>query len=198
MNQNTDIDDRPSFYASNRKKWRNWLAKNGSKEQSIWLIIYRKESETPSVYYEDAVEEALCFGWIDSKSNKRDAESFYLFMSKRNPKSKWSKLNKHRVEKLMENKAMAPEGIAMVEEAKRSGTWNALDEVEALILPPDLIKALKRNKSAFNNFAAFPPSVKRGILEWISNAKREETRQKRIDETARLAKDNIRANQYQK
>ena len=89
-------------------------------------------------------------------------------------------------------------GIAIVEEAKRSGTWNALDKVEALILPPDLLKALKRNKTAFTNFAAFPPSAKRGILEWISNAKREETRKKRIDETARLAKENIRANQYQK
>lgn len=140
MINNTHKDERPSFYAKSRKEWRPWLLKNSKREKNIWLIIYKKESETASIYYDEAVEEALCFGWIDNKANKRNAESFYLYFAQRNPKSRWSKLNKQRVEELVQKGAMTPAGLAMVEEAKSSGTWFALDDVEALVLPADLEK----------------------------------------------------------
>jgi uncharacterized protein YdeI (YjbR/CyaY-like superfamily) len=187
-----------TFYANSRKAWRQWLQKHHATQQSVWLIIYRKESGVPSVYYSEAVDEALCFGWIDSKPNKRDDESFYQFFSKRNPKSNWSGVNKKKVQQLLEQGLMAPAGLAMVQLAQESGTWTALDKVDALEIPADMQAAFKKNKVAEKNFAAFPPSTRRGILEWIGNAKKPDTRQKRIDETVSLAAQNIRANQFVK
>lgn len=185
-----------TFYAKSRGHWRKWLEKNHLKEKSVWLIMYRKASGTPSVYYPEAVEEALCFGWIDSKPNKRDDKSYYQFFAKRNPKSNWSRINKENVEKLLAEGLMATAGIEMVEIAKRTGTWAALDEVENLVIPEDLQKAFNKNKKAFDYWNRFSPSSRKGILDWIRSAKTEPTRQKRVAETVRLAKDNIRANQY--
>ena len=186
----------PEFYASTRAAWRKWLQANHVKQASVWLIIYKKESSTPSVYYDEAVEEALCFGWIDSKPNKRDAESFFLFFARRKPQSKWSALNKKRVEKLLAAGLMQPAGQAMIDMAKANGNWTALDAVEALELPPDMKKVFAKNKAALKNWEAFPKSAKRGILEWIGNAKTDATRTKRITETVTLAAQNIRANQW--
>lgn len=187
-----------TLYAPSADAWRNWLASNHVKEKNIWLIIYRKESKTKSVYYPEAVDEALCYGWVDSKPNKRDSESFYQFFAKRNPKSNWSKINKEKVERLFKANKMAAAGMEMISIAKANGTWTALDEVEELVIPPDLKKALKTLPTALTNFEAFPKSVKRGILEWVVNAKLPETRMKRIIETATLAAKNERANQYRK
>jgi uncharacterized protein YdeI (YjbR/CyaY-like superfamily) len=187
-----------TFYASTAAAWRQWLAENHQQAQSVWLIIYRKESGTPSVYYDEAVDEALCFGWVDSKPNKRDAESYYQYFSQRNPKSNWSRVNKEKVARLQAAGKMSPAGLEMVSQAKASGTWNALDEVENLIIPPDLQEAFEHHPPAAECFEAFPRSAKRGILEWIFNAKRAATRQKRIEETAQLAAKNIRANQYRR
>jgi uncharacterized protein YdeI (YjbR/CyaY-like superfamily) len=187
-----------TFYAKNRKAWRAWLQKNGDKEMKVWLVIYKKGTGKPSVYYDEAVEEALCFGWIDSIASKRDEESYYQFFARRNPKSKWSGLNKNRVERLLKEGLMTPAGLALVEEAKRNGAWEALDEVEALVVPKELELALNGNSEASKYFSAFPPSARRGILDWISSAKRDETRAKRIAETVQLAGKNIRANQYVK
>ena len=185
-----------TFYAKSQKEWRQWLEKNHESEKSIWLIIYKKESKTKSVYYPEAVDEALCFGWIDSKPNKRDAESFYQYFSKRNPKSNWSKVNKEKVKRLLAEGLITKSGLEAIEIAKQNGTWNALDEVEEIIIPDDLQKAFSKKKSALTNFEKFPRSSKRGILEWILNAKRPETRQKRIQETVDLAEKNIKANHY--
>jgi uncharacterized protein YdeI (YjbR/CyaY-like superfamily) len=185
-----------TFYAKSQKDWRKWLEKNHAKEKAVWLIIYKKGSEVPSVYYPEAVDEALCFGWIDSTPNKRDEDSYYQFFAKRNPKSNWSKVNKIKVERLLKAGKITPSGMEMIELAKRNGNWSALDKVEELLLPEDLKKAFSQNKMAFQYWTKFPPSAKRGILEWILNAKKLETRQKRIEETVRLAKHNIRANQY--
>lgn len=185
-----------TFYAENAKTWRNWLQKNHAAAVSIWLIIYKKESGVPSIYYAEAVEEALCFGWIDSKPNKRDSKSYYQFFAKRNPKSNWSKVNKAKVEKLIKEKRMTKAGMAAIELAKQNGTWTALDEVDNSIIPDDLQKALMKNKIASTNFDAFPKSSKKIILEWILNAKKEETRKKRIEETVSLAAKNIKANHY--
>lgn len=185
-----------TFYAKSQKEWRQWLEKNHESEKSVWLIIYKKESKTKSVYYPEAVDEALCFGWIDSKPNKRDAESFYQYFSKRNPKSNWSKVNKEKVKRLLAEGLITKSGLLAIEIAKQNGTWNALDEVEEIIIPDDLQKAFSKKKSALTNFEKFPRSSKRGILEWILNAKRPETRQKRIQETVDLAEKNIKANHY--
>jgi uncharacterized protein YdeI (YjbR/CyaY-like superfamily) len=185
-----------TFHAKTRSAWRKWLEKNSRSVKSVWLIIYHKGNKTPSVYYPKAVDEALCFGWVDSKPNKRDHESYYQFFSKRNPKSKWSKINKEKVERLIAEGLMTPAGMEMVTLAKELGTWDALTTVDNLEEPDDLKKVFLKNKTGYKNWQAFPPSTKRGILGWILNAKRSETRSKRIEETVSLAAKNIRANQY--
>ena len=186
----------PSFYAADRKEWRNWLSKHSGSSTNVWLIIYHKKSSTPSLSYDEAVEEALCFGWIDSKPNKRDEESYYLFFAQRKPKSNWSAANRDRAEKMIKLKKMTASGLAMIELAKKTGTWLALEKVQASVLPDDLKKALAKNKPAKEHFDKFPPSSKRIILEWILNAKKEETRLKRITETVELAAKGIKANHY--
>ncbi len=184
--------------AENRSIWRSWLQENHLAGQSVWLIIYRKTSGQASIYYEEAVEEALCFGWVDSKENKRDAESYYLLFAKRNPKSKWSKINKSRIAKLLEQGQMHKAGIEVVAAAKQNGAWTALDDIDDLVIPEDLKGALDSYSGSFEHFDAFPPSAKKSILEWIQSAKQPETRKKRIDETARLAQKGVRANQWKK
>lgn len=162
----------------------------------MWLIIYHKESKTPSVYYDEAVEEAICFGWVDSKPNKRDKESYYLFFAQRKPKSNWSKANRDRAEKMMKQGLMTKAGQLMINQAKETGTWMALEQVQQSVIPPDLQKLFDKNKTAFKNFQSFPPSSKRIILEWILNAKKPETRQQRIEQTVAFAAKNIKANHY--
>jgi uncharacterized protein YdeI (YjbR/CyaY-like superfamily) len=184
------------FYAKNSTAWRQWLEEKHDSEKSIWLQIYKKESATPSITYDQAVDDALCYGWVDSKINKGDANYFFQFFAKRNPKSNWSRVNKAKVEKLIAAGLMTTAGLALINLAKKTGTWTALDEVENLTLPDDLKSALDKNKTAADYFDAFPRSVKRGILEWILNAKKPETRAKRIAETVSLAAKNVRANQY--
>jgi uncharacterized protein YdeI (YjbR/CyaY-like superfamily) len=187
-----------TFYAKSRKAWRKWLSQNHAKEQSVWLIMYRKGTATPSVYYSEAVDEALCFGWIDSKPNKRDDESYYQFFSRRKPKSVWSLVNKKKVETLLQQGLIAPAGLAVIETAQKNGSWTALDTVDALIIPVEMKALLRKNKKAAVNFHAFPPSAKKGILQWIQGAKTTATKMKRITETVTLAAQNIRANQYVK
>ena len=185
-----------SIRPKSRADWRKWLEENHARNEGVWLISYKKTSGKQSFDYEESVEEALCFGWIDSKGNKLDDERTMIWFSPRKSGSKWAKPNKERVKKLMKAGLMTPAGLAKVEAAKKDGTWNALDGVEALEIPPDLAKALSKNKTAKEYFEAFPRSVKRAILEWILNAKRPETRAKRIEETVTLAEKNIRANQW--
>jgi len=181
---------------SDRKEWRNWLENHQNKEKSVWLIIYHKSSKTKSVYYEEAVEEAICFGWIDSIAHKRDQESKYQFFARRKAKSNWSKANIERAERMIEEGLMTPSGLEMIDLAKKTGTWTALVEVQNSIIPSDLQSKLDQNPGALGNFLAFPPSSKRIILEWILNAKKAETREKRIEETVSLASRNIKANHY--
>lgn len=185
-----------SIHAKTRAEWRNWLKANHTQTEGVWLIMYKKAANKPRVLYEEAVEEALCFGWIDSKPGKLDDERTMLYFSPRKPRSGWAKPNKERVARLIEAKLMMPAGLAKVEAAKRDGSWTSLDAVEALEVPPDLATALASYTRAREHFDAFPRSVKRGILEWIALAKKPETRVKRIEETARLASENKRANQW--
>ena len=185
-----------SFHPETRSEWRNWLEMNHTRTNGIWLVSYKKETGKPRFDYNDAVEEALCFGWIDSKPNKLDAERSLLWFAPRKPKTGWSKLNKERAEKAIATGLMTQAGLAKIEAAKLDGSWNVLDAIEALEIPPDLEEALATYETARLNFDAFPRSAKRGILEWISIAKKPETRAKRIEETAKLAAENIRANQW--
>jgi len=185
-----------TFHAKSREDWRKWLEENHQSVQSVWLIIYRKESGIPTVYYPEAVDEALCFGWIDSKGNKRDDKSYYQFFSKRNTKSNWSKASKDKVTNLIDEGRMTVAGQALIGIAKENGAWTALDEVEDIIIPNDMQMLFDVNKTALDNWGQFSRSSKRGILEWILNAKRPETRRKRIEETVKLAEMNVKANQY--
>jgi uncharacterized protein YdeI (YjbR/CyaY-like superfamily) len=148
------------------------------------------------VDYDEAVEEALCFGWVDSKPNKLDEARSLLWFAPRKVGTGWSKPNKDRVERMMAAGLMAPAGLAKVEAAKKDGSWTALDAVERLEIPDDLAAALDARGQARTCWDAFPRSAKRGILEWIGNAKRPETRAKRVEETASLAEKNERANQW--
>jgi uncharacterized protein YdeI (YjbR/CyaY-like superfamily) len=179
-----------------RAEWRAWLATHHARDDGVWLITYKKTTGKPRVEHDEAVEEALCFGWVDSKPNKLDDERSMLWFAPRKGGTGWSKPNKERVERMIAAGLMTPAGLAKVNAAKKDGTWTMLDAVEALEIPADLAKTLKSYKTATENFDAFPRSAKRGILEWILQAKKPETRAKRIEETARLAAENIRANQW--
>ncbi|MEL6141279.1 MAG: YdeI/OmpD-associated family protein [Bacteroidota bacterium] len=190
-------DGFPVFYAKNAAAWRAYLEGHHATDKNVWLILFKKDSSVPSLTYSEAVDEALCFGWIDSKPNKRDDKSFYQFFAKRNPKSNWSRVNKEKITRLQAAGKLAPAGEEMVRIAKENGTWDALNDVENLIIPPDMLAEFTKYPTvALNNWEAFPRTVKRGILEWIFNAKRPPTRAKRIAETVAKAAKNERANQW--
>lgn len=192
----TKLPPENSVQPQTRAEWRAWLEANHTRRDGVWLMRYKKAVGKPYVDYDEAVEEALCFGWIDSSGRKLDDERTMLYFAPRKAGSNWSAANKARVEKLIAAGLMTAAGLAKIAAAKADGSWTALDDVEKLVIPPDLAAALDRYAAAREHFDAFPRSVKRGILEWILNAKRAETRQQRIDETARLAAENIRANQW--
>lgn len=189
-------NQREQYYARDRKEWRSWLEKHHATSAGVWLIAYKQYTAQPSVAYADAVEEALCFGWVDSRPNALDEERYLRLFSPRKPKSPWSRLNKQRVEKLIQQGLMTEAGLKMIEGAKQDGSWNAYDAIEDLTLPADLENALTANSTASQHFQAFSPSVKKSILWWIESAKQPETREKRIEETVRSAAMNIKANQY--
>jgi uncharacterized protein YdeI (YjbR/CyaY-like superfamily) len=181
------VKETETFYPSNKKQWRAWLQKNHAKKQSVWLVCYKVKSGKPSITWSDAVDEALCFGWIDSVRKSIDDETFVQFFSKRKPTSAWSKINKAKIERLIDEELMRPAGLASIETAKKNGSWTILDEVEKLTIPKDLDKAFKANKSSKKFFLSLSKSIQKMILQWITFAKREETRQRRIHEVALLA-----------
>lgn len=185
-----------SVQPNTRAEWRRWLEEHHSQNKGVWLISFKKATGKPRVEYDEAVEEALCFGWIDSKPSKLDEERSMLWFAPRKAGTGWSRINKERVERLEQAELLAPSGQAKIEAAKKDGSWNALDGVELLEIPSDLAQALAANQTAEHHFTAFPRSAKRGILEWIANAKRPETRAKRVEETVTLAAENKRANQW--
>ncbi len=185
-----------TYYPKIRKAWRNWLQKNHSSRKNVWLVMYKKGTGKPSLRYEEVVEEALCFGWIDSVSNKRDEESRFLYITIRKPKSGWSALNKKRIEKLTKEKRMMPAGMQKIEAAKKDGSWATLDKIEALEMPAVLKRAFAKNKKALSNFTRFPPSVRKQLFRWVESAKTGHTKERRVSETVTLAGKNIRANQW--
>lgn len=183
-------------HALSRDEWRAWLAENHEQAANVWLIRYKKAARKPTFSYDDAVEEALCFGWIDSLPRKLDDERSMLYFAPRKPGSGWSRVNKARIERMLTAGQMMPAGRAKIEAAKADGSWTALDAIENLEIPDDLAAAFANYPPSGDHFEAFPRSVKRGILEWISTAKRPATRAKRVQETAQRAQHNERANQW--
>ena len=179
-----------TFHAPDRKEWRAWLENNHRSSIGVWLIYYKVKSGKPSVRYGEAVKEALCFGWIDSKVKSLDEERYMQIFTPRKPKSVWSKLNKQYIEELIEQGLMNPSGLEKIEAAKQDGSWHKLDAIEELSIPADLKKALAADETANRYFEAFSNSAKKNILFWIESAKRPETRLKRIEQTINLAAQN--------
>jgi uncharacterized protein YdeI (YjbR/CyaY-like superfamily) len=176
-----------TFCPISREEWRRWLEKNHRTSLGVWLIYYKVKSGKPSVRYSEAVKEALCFGWIDSKVKSLDKERYMQIFTPRKPKSVWSKLNKQYIEEIIEEGLMTTVGLEKIEAAKQNGSWNLLDAIEALIIPLDLKQALEANTTAKEYFEAFNNSSKKNILFWIDSAKRPETRLKRIEQTVNSA-----------
>ncbi len=170
------------FCPTCRQDWRDWLEKNHESHQSVWVVFYKVSSGVPSVIWSDAVDEALCFGWIDSTKKTMDENRYKQFFSKRKVKSNWSKINKEKIETLTSQGLMTKAGFESVEVAKQNGSWTILDAVEALIIPTDLDEALKNQEDAKSYFLSLSKSKRKSLLYWVMSAKRTETRQKRIAE----------------
>ena len=186
------LDDAPHVEAEDRRAWRAWLEANHATATGAWLVSWRK-GHGPRVAYEDAVEEALCFGWIDGQAGNIDERRSRQYYAPRKPQSGWAATNKARVERLVADGLMAPAGLAAVERAKANGSWTLLDDVEALVMPDDLARSLADHPPAAANFDAFPKSARKMILWWIAQARRPETRAKRVLKMATLAARNERA-----
>ena len=176
-----------TFYPATRDEWRAWLEKNHKTKDHIWLIQHKKSSNKASISWSEAVDEALCFGWIDSVVRKFEENSTIQYFTKRKAKGTWSKINKDKVEKLIASGQMRQAGLDIIEVAKANGSWTILDEVESMVIPDDLQEALKRNGNAMDFFLGLSNSVRKNMLQWLVLAKRDETRQKRIEEIASLA-----------
>ena len=188
--------DIETFHPKSRQEWREWLQNNYDKKTSVWLIYNKKKSNIPTISYGEAVDEALCFGWIDSTAKPLDDEKYMQFFSKRKAKSVWSKINKDKIDRLTKEGLMTKAGFESVETAKQNGSWTILDDAEALIIPADLEIAFQKRQNARNYFLNLSRSDKRNILQWLTLAKREETRQKRIAEIVELAEQNLKPKQF--
>jgi len=186
------LSDAPFVHADTRADWRAWLEANHASAEGAWLVTWRK-GHGPVLDYGEAVEEALCFGWVDSTGGRFDEARTKLYFARRRDRSEWSASNKARVERLIADGSMRPAGLAAVERARANGMWTALDEVEKGIVPEDLAAALAAQPPAAERFAAFPWSARRALLLWVSQAKKPETRAARILETATSAARNERA-----
>jgi uncharacterized protein YdeI (YjbR/CyaY-like superfamily) len=186
-----EIGKRSSF--KNRDAWRAWLAKNYARENELWVVLYKKNSGKPSVSYNEAVEEALCFGWIDGITKGIDGEKYAQRFSPRRKGSIWSESNKKRVAKMIEQGRMTDAGLAKITEAKQNGEWDkATQRQDTTNIPSDLKRALAADKIARQNFEKLAPSHRRQFIYWITEAKREETRARRIAMAIQMVRENRR------
>jgi uncharacterized protein YdeI (YjbR/CyaY-like superfamily) len=169
-----------TFQPKSRKAWRDWLKKHHASEPGIWVVYAKKHTGLPSLSYNDAVEEALCYGWIDSLIHPIDGNLYKQMFTPRKARSVWSASNKARVERLVAAGLMTAAGMTLIAIAKKSGTWNALDHVAALTMPPELKKAIDANPAARKNWPAYSPSMRKAFLYRVASAKRPDTRAARI------------------
>lgn len=188
-------DDGERIPVETTAEWGTWLEQHHGRHQGVWLVSWKKHTGRAAIGYDDAVTEALRFGWVDSLARRLDDDRSMLWFAPRRKGSAWSRSNKQRIARLETERRMEPAGRAAVDAAKADGTWSLLDEVEDLVVPDDLAAAFDTQPGSRAEWDAFPPSVRRGILEWIVLAKRPDTRSRRIEETARLARKGERANQ---
>ena len=177
-------------------EWRDWLAAHHDAEPRVWLVTWKKAAAKPILSYDDAVTEALAWGWVDSVGRRLDDERTMLRFTPRKPTSAWSGPNKLRVDRLLTEGRMQPAGQRMVDLARENGMWTILDDVERLVVPEDLAAEFDARPGAREAWDGFPRSVRRGVLEWIVQAKRPETRRTRILETAEKAARGERAGQW--
>jgi uncharacterized protein YdeI (YjbR/CyaY-like superfamily) len=188
MSQNKlDRDDLHEVWAPDRATWRAWLQEHHDQQDGVWLFYWKKATGKPSIDWSDAVDEALCFGWIDSTRRAVDDRSFKQYFAPRKPKSNWSKINKEKVERLIAEGRMMPAGLAVIEQAKANGSWESLDGVEAMIAPDDLIAALDAVPAARAYFDTLSRMKRWEVLYWINGAKREITRADRIRQIVEAA-----------
>ena len=187
------VDTFEEFHPLELREWRGWLKANHETSPGVWFVYFKKHTSKPRVSYEDAVSEALCFGWIDSLQRRLDDDRTKLLFTPRKPGSVWSKPNKIRVDRMVAEGRMKDVGLAKIDAARKDGSWNALDHVDRLVTPPDLVNAFEKNEVAEKNFEAFSPSARKAILYWLGTAKRNETRVARIEKIVRMAAVNKRA-----
>lgn len=191
--QNQEIE---RFYPASQKEWRAWLQKNHDSTQAIWLVQYKVKSGIPSISWSEAVDEALCFGWIDSIRKSVDHEKFIQCFSKRKPKSAWSKINKAKIELLIKEGRITKAGFESIEIAKQNGSWTLLDDVEELMVPEELKKAFDSFEGSEAFFMSLSKSTKKHMLHWVTLAKRPETKEKRSIEIAELAAKQLKPKQF--
>lgn len=184
------MKEKELLYFKNASDWREWLHNNHHSSTGVYLIFYKVNSPFESMRWEEAVQVAICYGWIDSTVKNLDEHSRKQIFSPRKAKSVWSKLNKTYIEKLIAENLMHKSGLAKIEIAKKNGSWNSLDAVEDLIIPEDLAQAFEQNKIAFENYNNFSPSYRKSYLYWLNQAKRTETRNNRINSIIDLCKQN--------
>ena len=189
------MEEQEHLYCKNAQEWRNWLQENHHSSKGVHLIFYRMDSEFESMRWEEAVQVAICYGWIDSTVRKLDDDRRKQMFTPRKAKSVWSKLNKTYVERLIDENLMHESGLKKIEIAKQNGSWEALDAVENLEMPKDLALAFNQNKTALQHYNSFSPSYRKSYLYWLNQAKRDETRIIRIAEIIKLCEQNIKARQ---
>lgn len=175
-----------------RKEWREWLSKNHATVKEAWLVFYKKPSGKSRIPYNDAVEEALCFGWIDGKLKRINNDYYIQRFTPRRRDSIWSELNISRVRKMISEGLMMKPGLDAFQVYLDNPSLLAVRNMEIPDIPDELLKKLKKNKTAFNNFQNFPVSTRRLYLQWVNNAKREETYSRRICKVLELAEKNIK------
>ncbi|MFY0674836.1 MAG: YdeI/OmpD-associated family protein [Bacteroidia bacterium] len=185
-----------TFCPRNTEEWRNWLENNYDKKKAIWLIYYKQHSPKHNITWSQAVDQALCFGWIDSVINKIDDDKYKQYFSKRKDKSIWSRINKDKVKMLIENGQMHHAGLASIAVAKQNGSWTFLDQVDALIIPEDLKQAFELHNGALAFYEGLSNSIKKQLLYWVVSAKRKETRNSRISEIAENASKGLKPKQF--
>lgn len=190
------MKDAEEFCPVDQSDWRKWLEVNHQTKDSVWLIFYKKKAPKFNLSWSDSVDEALCFGWIDSTKRTLDHERYKQYFSKRKTKSNWSKVNKDKVESLIENGLMQEAGLESIRTAKENGSWKLLDAAEDLIIPEDLKAALAHSEGAMEFFEGLSKSAKKILLYWVSSAKRKETREKRILEIVENAQENLKPKQF--
>jgi uncharacterized protein YdeI (YjbR/CyaY-like superfamily) len=187
-----------TFCPTSPQHWREWLKAHHATRQSVWLVYYKKVANQPSLTWSQAVDEALCFGWIDSQAKPLDGERYQQYFSRRKPTSGWSKVNKEKVARLIAEGRMTTAGLASIEIAQQNGSWTILDEATALVLPADLALALQNVPAANSYFLSLSNSARQNMLQWVALAKRPATRQQRIAEIVESAAQQLKPKPFRR